>query len=243
VVMRSGISGPFDVTNRIVRESFRIFTTHTASVTGGVLVNNETDMYPVNWGSRGVAFADLYQLYRIVDMKVSYHFHPAYSNGATVAMYQPGLTLWMAAIYYGPKSTFTAPTSTTQFVDFPHLTVTTDAKSMVMIIPHRDLMARTRGQWYATAVTGGDDVETIQLTLEDISVTTNTVIVASIASIVIELEVEFTGAVDPALIPLKNIDQKDERNFPVKYRRFQHAHEVNDCVVERKETKEEFVKL
>lgn len=198
-------NGVRDPDQRISKNSFRFFTNAiTASTTGGTVIVTELDLIPSNWGARGVAFADLYQKYRITALQVRFLFHPGYINTATQAIYMPGNISWHAGLYYGPKSTFTTPTTITQFIDLPHFISRNDSSpnGMIMRLDRSELLKYTNSKWFQTVATGSDDIEDTQLCLEIASVPYQSQIIAGAADMYVDMEVEFAGSVDPALIPL-----------------------------------------
>jgi len=199
-----GSFGDFD-DQRITRIGIRVVALGNASATIGTVTNTEIDLSPPNWGARGVAFADLYQKYRIVGLMVRARMHPGFSTTVQQALWMAGNTSWYMAIYYGPKSTFTAPTTVANFIDFPHLVFANDAPpgKLSMKVSREDLMAHINQDWLQTAATGETDPETIQLCLEILSIPFSGMTQAAQLEIVIDLDIEFTGSVDPALIPLR----------------------------------------
>lgn len=198
------INGSHDPDVEIFRTTFRINSSpYTASNTNGTVIVNELDLSPSNWGPRGVAFADLYQKYRIEAIQIRMRFHPGFTTTATQAMYMPGNCTWMAGIYYSSSSTFTAPTTISQMTDLPHMVWSQDCppQSMLIKIGRKDLMKHLSSPWYQTAGTGADNLELIQLAFELAGVPYQNTTNAAAADVIIDMDVAFTGPVDPALIP------------------------------------------
>lgn len=199
------ISGSYDPDQRSIEANFRIFgAVNIASNTAGTVTLTEIDIAPSNWGARGIAFADLYQKFRIKHMQVSLSLHPGTYNVATVSMYMPGNCTWGMGVYYGPSNTFTAPATLTTFVDFPHFCHANDNRSsLTMKIGSADMRKHTNFKWYQTASTGIDNIELIPLCVEIVNVPYLATTQPATADLFIDLCVEFTGSVDPALIPLQ----------------------------------------
>jgi len=198
--------GSYDRDQKINTQTFRIFSAVTAaSNTAATFVNTEIDLSPASWGSRGVAFADLFQTYRIVGLAVKLNLSPGMVTTATQAMYMPGNCFWLMGLYYGPSSTFTVPSSMTQMVDLPHQVNGMDNNRFLSLTVNRgDLLRHTKQRWYQTAHTGvGSELEYTQLCLEIASSPFYTTTSAADANLVIDLVVQFSGSVDPADIPLR----------------------------------------
>lgn len=193
----------FDLDQQIVMTTFRLIGSFASGTSGGSVTNSEIDLSPPNWGARGIAFADLYQKYRITYVNFRGWAFPGQNNTATQAVFMPGNCSYFVAAYYGPKSTFTAPSSITNFVDFPHLHWMTDGGRSVlnMEITERDLRSHQSIAWYQTAPTGSADPDNVQLCIELLNQPNLTTTSAAMMNFTIDLTVEFTGSVDPALIP------------------------------------------
>jgi hypothetical protein len=192
-----------DVDEKIYVDTFRVYGGYTSSTTGGTATVNETDLVPSQWGTRGVAMADLFRRYRITGIDIEFHFHPGFVNTATQAMYMPGNVSWFAAISYTSISTFTAPTTASHMVDFPHVAWSQDNSARIMRInlTRSDLKQHQTFNWYNTATTGSGANEYTQLALEVLSQPVANLTTASVLDMIINLRVEFTESVDPALIP------------------------------------------
>jgi hypothetical protein len=197
-------NGRTDNDQSIIEQTFRVLGGYTASTSGGTATTTETDLSPSSWGTRGLAMSDLYTYYRITGLDIEFHFHPGFNTTATQAMYMPGNTSWYAAINYAPKSTFSSPTTASQMVDFPHMIWSQDAgdNKMSLNVSRADLMKHSQFKWFKTVSTGSDDPEFTQVCLEVLSVPVAGVTIASVADTILNFRVEFTGSVDPSLIPM-----------------------------------------
>jgi len=152
------ISRSLDFDQRIVKESFRLFSTGASSTAADTVIISETDYNPTNFGGRGIAFADLYQFYRIVEFQAVMHFHPGINTTATTVLNYSGMTLWGMGVFYAPKSTYTAPTTSTEFVDLPHVVIGSDSGgTLTCRLNRNDLLKHMPQKWCRTASTGVDD--------------------------------------------------------------------------------------
>lgn len=197
-------NGTRDEDQKVFRADFRLYAPpSSASNTAGALSFTEIDLSPPNWGARGIAFADLYSKYRIVGLQARLGPRPGLTTTATSAMYMPGNATWYMAIYYGPSTTFTAPVALTTFIDLPHLTWSNDRSTRILLRMSRsDCMRHLEHKWLQTASSGtGGQTETTQFCLEIVASTEAATTVQAAADLVIDFQVEFTGSVDPALIP------------------------------------------
>jgi len=194
------ISRGWDRTDRIFRESFRINTgPYSSGTTAGVFGIQENDISPAAFGSRGIAFADLFSLYRVVGFRVVARPHP----GTTSVGWSPGNVSWYMGVIFAPKSTYTVASSITQFVDYPHYCWTQDYSPSVLSlsIGRKELLQRMQYKWLKTATTGATDPEVIQFNFSVATIPLNAMTVAGQLDGVVEYDVEFSSPIDPALIP------------------------------------------
>jgi len=198
------ISGTNDPDQSIFKTDFRVMNgSFTASNTAATFAITEVDLNPSAWGTRGVAFADLYEKYRIVDLQIDLLANPGLTTTATQAMYMPGNCNWYIGAYYSSSGTFTTPTTVAQFCDFPHFAWSTDQqpKTLRFHLGRRDLMKHMISPWLQTVSTGVTSIELCQLCISVASLTLHATTNPSTSSILLNYAVEFTGSVDPALIP------------------------------------------
>lgn len=193
----------FDPTERTRKETFRVAPTAiSASITGGTITVTEFDAYFVNtfMGARGMAFADLFQLYRIVGFRVKGFAHCASSGTAN-----PGNTSWYIAVAFAPSSTYTAPATIGAFCDFPHMVWCADfsPNSLSLRIGRRELLSRMAFKWMKTVSTGSTDPEYKQFCMTVVSQPSNSVTIASVLDLIMEIDVEFASPIDPNLLPRK----------------------------------------
>lgn len=196
-----------DPDQAVFNTTFRFNGTAAASNTALTPTITVLDYAPSAWGARGVAFADLYQKYRIVGFRARFHMHPAIQLSTvatqTYGLWMPGNCSWYAGVYYGPSSTFTAPTTVANFLDFPHLTWRNDNHpgTMSLRVTRGDLKKHMKQPWLQTVLTGETNPDFTQICFMVLSLPRNGTSSAAAIDWIIDLDVEFTGSVDPALIP------------------------------------------
>lgn len=195
-------SGDINVSNvdmRPVTISVRVSGSHTGGATANALTFVETDYSIANLGSRAVAFGDLFSFYRIVGI----HYKGSMSSSMNTTQNQYNNNVWYVAFPLLPKSTFTAPTTIAQFCDFPYLVWDTDLHSIKKSIGRKALLESMPYKWLKTTQTGSiPDDEYIQFCHEICNLSLLTSTTASQLMEIFEIEIEFSGAMDPALNPL-----------------------------------------
>jgi len=196
-------SGVVDVSNadmRPVTLSVRISGQHTGGAASNTTTISETDYQISTLGSRAVAFGDLFSYWRCVGL--NYVARSSAALKMTSDLTLRGQNTWFVAFPLLPKSTFTAPTTIAQFVDFPHLNWNIDCGTIKVNIGRKELLSGMPYQWLKTTNTGSiPDDELIQFCHETANLTISAVDVSSILVEVITLDLEFAGAMDPALNP------------------------------------------
>jgi len=198
-------SGDVDTTNadmRPVTLSIRIFNQHTGGSTSNLFTGFETDYSIAGFNSgRATAFADLFSFYRIVGLRYKAKMSTALLTSSSLTLI--GQNNWFVAFPLLPKSTFTAPTTVGQFVDFPYLHWDNDQGTIKFAISRKELLSGMPYKWLKTTTTGSiPDDEYIQMCHEVCNTTISAVTASSILTEVVDLDLEFAGAMDPALNPL-----------------------------------------
>jgi hypothetical protein len=195
-----GFNRGIDRSDQTFKTTFRLAPAAFISDTSaGTVTTTETSMVPSGFGARGVAFADLFQYYRIVGMRINGQAH----MGANATYQMQGNCSWYLGVNLAPLSTYSAPTSVANFIDSPHIAWTQDfnPNSISLAMSRQQLLRQLPLKWLKTASTGVNDEELIQGTFTVISVPKLAVTIASILEIIVEYDVEFSGPIDPALIP------------------------------------------
>jgi len=214
------LTSGIDRSDRIFTETFRFApTAFTASLTAGTVTVTELNLNPPNWGTRGIAFADLYQNYRIVGLRINGKAHV----GQNTTLQVLGNTSWYIGVSLSPTSTFTVPSTVATFIDLPHVSWVQDfsPNNISLRLSRNQLMRHSFRPWYRTSSTGvTDQTDLTQVTLEVLSVPNFTLTSApSLMELIIEFDVEFCDPIDPALIPsiikqrLENEEKKDSSSI------------------------------
>jgi len=189
-----------DRSTKITKVTFRLAAaSFTSSTTGGTVTVTETQIYPANFGARGLALSDLFQYYRIVGIRITGLAHPGFISVGTAA----GNTSWYLGVNLAPISTYTAPTTVSNFIDTPHMCIMQDfsPNRLMLTMNRRDLMRNMPQKWLKTVATGVNDEEYIQGAFTVLSVPNGTLTISSVLELTLEFDVEFAGPIDPALIP------------------------------------------
>lgn len=194
--MRNVVSQSF--TSRL---SARTFQSHTS--TANTVVITEFELLPANLGARFVGLADVFTHWRMTKMR-------AYAFIDSVGVYTPTQSVAVncrhgLAYTPAPSDEYTAPNSTTTFVDFPSAVMGNERERLQINCNRRDLKGNfdwlytnneTLNQRSAGVITG--------YILNNQAVVNNT----TTQSIIIEFDCEFRGPIDPALQPLLKIQDR-----------------------------------
>lgn len=219
-----GNNGGFtNLNERIVSASFRFVSNTNSSVTGSAVAVTELNVNPSTMGARCVAMADLFSTWRLRGLRIHAQCHPATrfftagSAGNTENML--GFTTYGVAYVAQPNTNYAAPTTIAQIVDFPAFMERNDTSPTIDFTVAPALLQDRPGRWLHTVQSGTvPDIDYTAGCITYFSSCFLTMDTAANVELVVEADVDFKGAIDPALLPqlrLKDRSQSSKDDFEI----------------------------
>jgi hypothetical protein len=206
----------------------RIILGASAAVSTTALSVAELNLSIANCGNRIIDAGDIFAYFRIRKLHVYSFAYPLGTDTSSAAF----SCFHSIAFTPLPNTSYTAPTTIAQMVDFPEFAYGTNRQRLSFSVGPEGLYQTTPTHWYECGTQGSSQF----LSAGTITLSVNNTISASGttsgASAVIEAEFEFKEPIDTALIPLSKLRARvDREEKTLQFRERSEEKFVDDYVV------------
>jgi len=195
-----GISRMFNSTT-IIPARILISNTNPVSTTATIA---ELNLTIANMGDRIIDAGDIFSFFRVRKLH-AYSFCNLVRDYVAEAGSTNGDPWHAVAFMPQPNTTFTAPTALTQLLDFPEFKYGNRYQKLNIKVGPAGLYQTTPTHWYETGTQGSTQFNSAGTVISYCASSENSANKVSLASVIIEIEVEFKEPIDTALIPLDKL--------------------------------------